>query len=59
MLSVSAFQLSKSLHVDLSPVDTAGFLFTVESQESLVGLRHIYLDIVEEIVEVLVIDSGI
>ena len=59
MLSIAAFQLSLSLHIDLSPVDTAGFLLTIESQESLVGLRHINLDVVEEIMKVLMVDTRI
>ena len=59
MLPVATLQLGLSLHVDLSPVDTARFLLTIESQESLVGLRHINLDVVEEIMKILMVNAGI
>ena len=59
MLPVAALQLSLSLHVNLSPIDTTRFLLTIECQESLVGLRHIYPDVVEEVMKVLMVNACI
>ena len=59
MAPIAAFQLRLSLDIDLAPIDAAGSLLAIEGQEALVGLGHIDIDIVEEIVEKLVVDAGI